>query len=273
MITENIPTLKINKLTQEQYNREYKAGNISETAMYLIPDTNILSPDQYGTELPTSGTTGQLFYLVTPSVSGGENKTVELAITNGEYSTSSYSEWVASNTLYAGRDGNGTYWFSMLSFSIGELNDISKSSNLVLQCTIDNEDSCNPYGTSAIVTASELTPSQVHALTTESAVTAVDGYIAHTNCTSHTTSGVVNPQTAFSYTISTDKLKANTTYYIYLKRRIGWANDSSTSTNGWTRFDNPATTGAANSFLTLTYEALSTTTSGWCSCVPYIYTE
>lgn len=40
MITENLSTLKINKLSQEQYNREYKAGNIDEKAFYLTPYEN-----------------------------------------------------------------------------------------------------------------------------------------------------------------------------------------------------------------------------------------
>ena len=38
MITENLSTLKIHKLTQAQYNRELAAGNIDETALYLTPD-------------------------------------------------------------------------------------------------------------------------------------------------------------------------------------------------------------------------------------------
>ena len=41
MITENLSTLKINRLTQEQYNRELTAGNIDETALYLTPDEEI----------------------------------------------------------------------------------------------------------------------------------------------------------------------------------------------------------------------------------------
>ena len=39
MITENLSTLKIHKLTQEQYDRELAAGNIDENALYLTPDT------------------------------------------------------------------------------------------------------------------------------------------------------------------------------------------------------------------------------------------
>ena len=38
MITENLSTLTINKLNQQQYNREFEAGNIDENALYLVPD-------------------------------------------------------------------------------------------------------------------------------------------------------------------------------------------------------------------------------------------
>jgi hypothetical protein len=37
MIIENVPTLKIHKLTQEQYDRELAAGNLDENALYLTP--------------------------------------------------------------------------------------------------------------------------------------------------------------------------------------------------------------------------------------------
>ena len=39
MITENLSTLKIHKLTQAQYDRELAAGNIDESALYLTPDS------------------------------------------------------------------------------------------------------------------------------------------------------------------------------------------------------------------------------------------
>lgn len=38
MITENVSTLKINKLTQTQYDREIESGNVEENALYLIPE-------------------------------------------------------------------------------------------------------------------------------------------------------------------------------------------------------------------------------------------
>lgn len=37
MITENVSTLKINKMTQAQYNRELAAGNIKDNEIYLTP--------------------------------------------------------------------------------------------------------------------------------------------------------------------------------------------------------------------------------------------
>ncbi len=41
MITENLSTLKIHRLTQEQYDRELEAGRIDENAIYLTPDEEI----------------------------------------------------------------------------------------------------------------------------------------------------------------------------------------------------------------------------------------
>jgi hypothetical protein len=39
--TENLSTLKIHKLTQEQYDRELEAGRIDENAIYLTPDEEV----------------------------------------------------------------------------------------------------------------------------------------------------------------------------------------------------------------------------------------
>ena len=49
MNTENVTTLKIHKLTQEQYDREYAAGRIDETAIYLTPDDRSYL-DEYATK-------------------------------------------------------------------------------------------------------------------------------------------------------------------------------------------------------------------------------
>ena len=42
MITENLSTLEINKLTKAQYERELAAGNINENALYLTPEEEML---------------------------------------------------------------------------------------------------------------------------------------------------------------------------------------------------------------------------------------
>jgi hypothetical protein len=41
LITENLSTLKIHKLTQVQYERELAANNIDKSAMYLTPDEGV----------------------------------------------------------------------------------------------------------------------------------------------------------------------------------------------------------------------------------------
>ena len=41
MITENLSTLKIHKLSQEQYERELAAGRLDENAIYLTPDEEV----------------------------------------------------------------------------------------------------------------------------------------------------------------------------------------------------------------------------------------
>lgn len=45
MITENLPFLKINKLTQEQYDAAKAAGKINENELYMTPDSSIIVTD------------------------------------------------------------------------------------------------------------------------------------------------------------------------------------------------------------------------------------
>lgn len=49
MNTENVPTLKIHKLTREQYERELGAGRIDPMAIYLTPNETVCSIEQGGT--------------------------------------------------------------------------------------------------------------------------------------------------------------------------------------------------------------------------------
>lgn len=43
MITENLSTFKIHKLTQAQYDRELEAGRIDENALYITHEENKLT--------------------------------------------------------------------------------------------------------------------------------------------------------------------------------------------------------------------------------------
>ena len=59
MITENLSTLKIHRLTQEQYDRELAAGNLDPNAMYLTPDKAIdLTPYATIEQLDTKADVG-----------------------------------------------------------------------------------------------------------------------------------------------------------------------------------------------------------------------
>ena len=50
MITNDIQTLKIHKLTQVQYNRELESGNIDESALYLTPDEETVKVPKFTSE-------------------------------------------------------------------------------------------------------------------------------------------------------------------------------------------------------------------------------
>lgn len=55
MIVENVSTLKIHKLTQEQYDRELADGNIDENALYLTPDEDAERIRMLIEHMPTMG--------------------------------------------------------------------------------------------------------------------------------------------------------------------------------------------------------------------------
>lgn len=73
MITNNISTLKIHKLTQDQYDRELEAGRIDENALYLTPDAG---HNHAATEI-TSGTLSSDRLPVVPVSKGGTGAAFE----------------------------------------------------------------------------------------------------------------------------------------------------------------------------------------------------
>lgn len=70
MITENLPTLKIHKLTLDQYERERQAGRLDPNALYLTPDVDEqqIQPDWNETD-----TTSPAYIKNKPTFYGGDN--------------------------------------------------------------------------------------------------------------------------------------------------------------------------------------------------------
>lgn len=175
------------------------------------------------------------------------DKTSTLNVEYSKYSTGTEYSWYDDEYLYFGRDSSGSFWMSKICFNTNGLNfKQSKKINIVLTTC----QTSNPYGTSALITTSELSPRQIHDLTTDAKAQAVSGYIAHFDATQETNSNV-SSDTVIYYPLDTDKLKPNTTYYLYFKRWIGWTNGTS-GTNGWTACYSPAY--SSNSYIELTYE-------------------
>ena len=65
MVTTNLSTLKIHKLSKSQYERELAKGTLEENALYLTPDESS-TPITYGTDGLTAGSSylasGTVYY-------------------------------------------------------------------------------------------------------------------------------------------------------------------------------------------------------------------
>jgi hypothetical protein len=93
MITENLSTLKIHKLTQAQYERELAAGNIDENALYLTPDEAV-DMSQYVTQEQLESKAEE-----------SEVKTATLLATNWTGSSAPYTQTVAITGITASSNG------------------------------------------------------------------------------------------------------------------------------------------------------------------------
>ena len=87
MITENLSTLKIHKLTQAQYDRELENGNIDETALYLTPEEDFVTIDKGGTNA-TSLEEAQQNLEIAPAIEDAEHAGCYYRMVNGE------KEWI-----------------------------------------------------------------------------------------------------------------------------------------------------------------------------------
>lgn len=100
MKTENVSTLKIHKLSQEQYDRELAAGTLDDTAIYMTPGEEIdLSPYATITQLNTKANTSHTHDA--SNITSGKFSTARLPVIPIEYGGTGAST-VASARKYLG---------------------------------------------------------------------------------------------------------------------------------------------------------------------------
>lgn len=187
--------------------------------------------------------------------------TKSLAINTGQWAHCAYgaNSWNSdeNGVLYAARDAQHSYYVAKLSFNTNNVNWIGIPS---LTLSLKTSENSNPYGTCAVLSTESLKPHNIYDVIYDAAYFAfneadiknISGYITHKNCTSHTVSETKPKDTIFSYDFGDINLSQNTTYYIYIIRRIS----SNTNLNGWTAFYSPcASSNAVNPPIVLEYKA------------------
>lgn len=102
MITENLQTLKIHKLSKAQYERELKAGKLDENAIYLTPDDDDLSVYLRKDQIDSA--------LSSTSINPVQNKVINSALNTAASAISSNTSAISNhssaiNTLQTKIDG------------------------------------------------------------------------------------------------------------------------------------------------------------------------
>ena len=139
MITENLSTLKIHKLTQEQYNRALAAGNIDNNAIYLTPD-DITSIEGGGT-----GADNAKDARANLGAIGVSTKTITLTS----------SEWFVNNGTICWIDPGISTSFSNGTIFVSPDPKNLSSYNEYIRCGVR----CISCGNGAIVFAADIQPS------------------------------------------------------------------------------------------------------------------
>jgi hypothetical protein len=90
LITEKVSTLKINKLSRAQYEREYLAGRLENTALYLTPDESPefiqMTREEYDAAVSAGTIKSDIVYIVpdnTPEIIQMTKEEYEAAISAG----------------------------------------------------------------------------------------------------------------------------------------------------------------------------------------------
>ena len=106
MITEKVSTLKINKLSRAQYEREYNAGRIENTALYLTPDESPeiiqMTKEEYNAAVSAGTIKSEAVYIVpddTPNI---------VQMTKEEYEAAAGANELDENTIYLIPDADWT---------------------------------------------------------------------------------------------------------------------------------------------------------------------
>ena len=106
LITEKVSTLKINKLSRAQYEREFLAGRIENTALYLTPDESPeiiqMTKEEYNAALSAGTIKSDAVYIVpddTPNI---------VQMTKEEYDAAVKAETLDENTIYLIPDAEWT---------------------------------------------------------------------------------------------------------------------------------------------------------------------
>ena len=131
MITENLSTLKMHKLTKAQYERELAAGRIDENALYLTPDDDgnsscnriksYTSLDQLG--LDSSATLDDIIMALDDSVlqywcDRLQSLLYRCPISNGFLRIETFSNWHARILVTAG-EADGAVAYECWAYDIG----------------------------------------------------------------------------------------------------------------------------------------------------------
>lgn len=101
MITTRLSTLKINTLTENQYNRELEAGSVEENVFYLTPEEEKASKvhEHTGSDI-VSGTIDSDRLPIMPVSKGGTNAaTVSAARTNLDVYSKSETDIAISTAI------------------------------------------------------------------------------------------------------------------------------------------------------------------------------
>lgn len=96
MITNNLSTLKIHKLSQNQYDREKAAGNLDSTALYLTPDEDDLSI--YATKYELDDKADKEHVHEISDINGLQSKLDEKANTAHNHTVANITDLTASAT-------------------------------------------------------------------------------------------------------------------------------------------------------------------------------